>query len=129
LGVLPGTGGTQRLSRIVGKARALQLMVEGENFDFERAMELGLVSQVIDADSRDAFMQRVYEYAIGFCPPNKASLAVGCIKRAVQSGAEVSLEQGLALERELQAELFASSDAAEGLNAFVGKRKPAFKAR
>jgi enoyl-CoA hydratase/carnithine racemase len=129
LGVLPGTGGTQRLARIVGKPRALQMMVEGENFELERAMELGLVNRIVDAPSRDAFMQDVMSYARGFCPPSKAALAVGRIKRAVQTGAEIPLEQGLALERELQAELFASSDAAEGLNAFVGKRKAQFKAR
>lgn len=129
LGVLPGTGGTQRLSRIVGKSRALQMMVEGSNFEVEKAAELGLVNQIIDAPSRDAFMQKALGYAQSFCPPNKASLAVGRIKRAVQSGAEIPLEQGLALERELQAELFASHDAAEGLNAFVGKRKASFKAR
>src|SRR5438105_2339816 len=85
LGVLPGTGGTQRLSRLVGKSRAIQMMVEGENFELERAMELGLVNQIVDAPSRDAFMQAVMRYASGFCPPNKAALAVGRIKRAVQS--------------------------------------------
>ena len=129
LGVLPGTGGTQRLTRLVGKARAMQLMIEGQNFDFERAQELDLVNTLVDATSRDDFMAKVHEYARGFCPPNKASLAVGRIKRAVQSGGEVSLEQGLALERELQAELFASADASEGLQAFVGKRKPSFEGR
>jgi enoyl-CoA hydratase len=66
------------------------------------------------------------ELARSFCPPGRASKAVGLIKRAVQSGAEMTLESGLALERELQQQLFQSSDAKEGLGAYVGKRKPSF---
>ncbi|MBL8719945.1 MAG: enoyl-CoA hydratase/isomerase family protein [Myxococcales bacterium] len=129
LGVLPGTGGTQRLTRLVGKARAMQLMVEGETFPIERAQELGLVHHVYDASSRDDFVSQVVEYAKRLGPPGKAPLAVGRIKRAVQSGADMPLEQGLALERELQAELFASHDAGEGLAAYVGKRTPRFEGR
>jgi enoyl-CoA hydratase/carnithine racemase len=68
-------------------------------------------------------------YARSFCPPNRASLGVGLIKRAVQSGAELPLEAGLALERELQARLFASNDAREGIAAFVEKRAPSFEGR
>jgi enoyl-CoA hydratase/carnithine racemase len=75
------------------------------------------------------FIRKVVDYAHTFCPPNKASLAVGRIKRAVQSALEIPLEQGLALERELQAELFATQDAKEGFAAFSAKRKAAFKAR
>lgn len=129
LGVLPGTGGTQRLTRLVGKARAMQLMIEGETFSVERAQELGLVSHVYDAANRDDFVAQVQDYAKRLGAPHKAPLAVGRIKRAVQSGAEVSLEQGLALERELQAELFASHDAGEGLAAYVGKRTAKFEGR
>ncbi len=129
LGVLPGTGGTQRLTRLLGKARAMQLMVEGETFPVERAQELGLVHHVYDASSRDDFVSQVVEYAKRLGPPGKAPLAVGRIKRAVQSGADMPLEQGLALERELQAELFASHDAGEGLAAYVGKRTPRFEGR
>lgn len=129
LGVLPGTGGTQRLTRLLGKARAMQLMVEGETFPIERAQELGLVHHVYDASSRDDFVAQVVEYAKRLGPPGKAPLAVGRIKRAVQSGADMPLEQGLALERELQAELFASHDAGEGLAAYVGKRTPKFEGR
>jgi enoyl-CoA hydratase len=129
LGVLPGTGGTQRLARLVGKSVAIQLMVEGETFDIARAEQLGLVNAVIAADSREEFLAGVHEYARKFTPPSKASLAVGRIKRAVQTGAEVGLEQGLAFERELQAELFASADATEGLAAYVAKRAPKFSAK
>ena len=127
LGVLPGTGGTQRLARLVGKSRAIELMTEGRNFDFEEAMELGIINKVFEGDTADAFIANVYDYAQQFCPPNKASMAVGHIKRSVQAGLEVPLEYGLALERELQAKLFSSGDAKIGLNAYVEKQKPEFK--
>lgn len=129
LGVLPGTGGTQRLSRILGASRAIEMMVEGTKVSVGRAEELGLVNKVWDADSADDFLRQVVAYARGFCPPNGAAMAAGRIKRAVHSGLESSLEQGLALERELQAELFASADAKEGIAAYVAKRKPQFKGR
>jgi enoyl-CoA hydratase/carnithine racemase len=129
LGVLPGTGGTQRLVRLIGKARALQLMVEGETISPEESEAIGLVNHVWQADTHEAFMRRVMDYAHEFTPPNKASLAVGRIKRAVQSGMEMGLTEGLALERELQNSLFASYDAKEGLTAFGAKRKAVFRAR
>jgi enoyl-CoA hydratase/carnithine racemase len=124
LGVLPGTGGTQRLARLVGKSKAIELMCEGGNFGFEQAMALGLVNRI--AEGAD-FLDQALAWARSFCTPGKAALAVGRIKRAVQTGAEVPLEYGLALERELQSQLFASSDAKEGLAAFQSKRKPDFK--
>jgi len=129
LGVLPGTGGTQRLTRIVGRARAMELMVEGTNVTMEQAQAMGLVHKVWEAESHDDFMKQIMTYAHDFTPPNKASMAVGRIKRSVHSGSDMALEQGLAFERELQAELFASQDAKEGLNAYTQKRKPVFKAR
>ncbi len=129
LGVLPGTGGTQRLARMVGKSRAIELMTTGELFDFERGAELGLVNQIYEAENGDAFLGQVLEYARQFTPPHKAARAVGRIKRAVQTGAEVPFESALALERELQQQLFQSEDAREGLEAYAGKRKPIFKGR
>jgi enoyl-CoA hydratase len=127
LGVLPGTGGTQRLTRTVGKTRAMQLMLEGETFDFDRGVELGILNRAIDAPSAAEFLLSVQEYARKFTCPDRAPLAVGRIKRAVQSATEMSLEQGLALERELQAELFASDDAREGIAAYTEKRAPTFR--
>jgi enoyl-CoA hydratase/carnithine racemase len=126
LGVLPGTGGTQRLARIVGKSRAIALMVEGRLLDADEALALGLVDRVLP---REGFVEAVRAYARSLCAPGKAGLAVGLIKRAVQTGAELPLEQGLALERELQQRLFASEDAREGLAAYVEKRKPRFSGR
>lgn len=129
LGVLPGTGGTQRLARIVGKSRAIELMATGELFNFEHGQELGLVNHIYEAADAAQFMEQVMHYARQFTLPGKATRAVGRIKRSVQSGAEIPFEYGLALERELQQQLFQSEDAREGLDAYVEKRKPQFKGR
>ncbi len=125
LGVLPGTGGTQRLARLVGHQKALRWMVEGRTADFETGEADGVIDRLIDC-APEAFLDRVKDYARGFASPRAASMAVGHIKRAVHSGAGLPLEQGLVLERELQAKLFASEDATEGLNAYVEKRKARF---
>ena len=124
LGVLPGTGGTQRLSRLIGKSRAIEFMAKGETFSFDKACELGLVNEVFP---KDTFWEQVILYAKQFCTPNKAAKAVGNIKRAVCSGLEVPFESGLAIERELQQLLFQSDDAKEGLAAYVEKRMAEFK--
>jgi enoyl-CoA hydratase/carnithine racemase len=126
LGVLPGTGGTQRLTRIVGRSRAMELMVTGRTFSFEEALEMGLVHDIYD---RDNFWSDVLSYARQFCPPNKAARAVGRIKRSVQSGSEISFQEALALERELQQLLFTSEDAKEGIAAYVEKRTASFKGK
>jgi len=126
LGVLPGTGGTQRLSRLVGKSKAIELMVTGNTFTFEEAKEMGIVNDIFE---REDFMNNIMEYAHQFCPPNKAAMAVGHIKRAVQTGWEIPMESALAIERELQSLLFKSQDAKEGLNAYVEKRPADFKAK
>lgn len=126
LGVLPGTGGTQRLVRLIGRARAMELMVTGRTFSFEEALEMGLIHDIYE---RETFWGDVMAYARQFCPPNKAARAVGRIKRSVQSGAEISFQEALALERELQQLLFTSEDAKEGLAAYVDKRQPSFKGR
>jgi enoyl-CoA hydratase/carnithine racemase len=128
LGVLPGTGGTQRLARLVGKARAIELMIQGRLMSFDEAKAVGLVTEIWDeaALAGKTFADAVHEYARQFTPPNKASKAVGRIKRAVQSGAEMSFGDGLSLERELQQLLFESDDAREGIAANLEKRKPRF---
>ena len=126
LGVLPGTGGTTRLAKMVGKSKAIELMVTGNTFSFEEAKELGIVNDIYE---RDGFMDNVMEYARQFCPPNKAAKAVGRIKRAVQTGWEIPLEAALAVERENQQNLFQSDDAKEGLAAYVEKRPANFTAK
>jgi enoyl-CoA hydratase len=129
LGVLPGTGGTQRFARLVNKSLAIELMTTGETFDFERGQQIGLVNQVWPTATNDEFIEKIQKYAEQFCPPNKAAKAVGRIKRSVQSGIEVPFESALAIERELQQQLFQSEDAKEGLGAYVEKRKPSFSGR
>src|SRR3954470_14066670 len=99
LGVLPGTGGTTRLAKMVGKSKAIELMATGNTFTFEEAKEYGIINDLFE---RENFMENIMEYARQFCPPNKASKAVGRIKRAVQTGWEIPLEAALALERENQ---------------------------
>ena len=126
LGVLPGTGGTQRISRIIGRARAIELMATGRTFSFEEALEFGLIHYIYE---RESFWDDVVAYARQFCPPNKASRAVGRIKRAVVTGSEVGFGEALGIERELQQLLFTSEDAKEGLKAYVEKRQPEFKGK
>jgi enoyl-CoA hydratase/carnithine racemase len=126
LGVLPGTGGTQRLVRIVGKSRAIELMATGRTFSFEEALEHGIINHIFDNDN---FQANVMDYAKQFVPPNKASKAVGLIKRSVVSGAEVPFSEALAIERELQQQLFQSDDAKEGIAAYVDKRTAQFHGR
>ena len=126
LGVLPGTGGTQRLARLIGKPRAIELMTTGKLMPFDEAKTIGLVNDVWDVPD---FGAAIHEYAKQFTPPGKASKAVGLIKRAVQSGLEMSFNDGLALERELQQQLFESGDAREGISANIEKRKPSFSGK
>lgn len=129
LGVLPGTGGTQRLARAVGKSKAMELMVTGRTFSMDEARTLGLLTDVLEADSAAAFLAKVREWCKQFVPPAGASKAVGLIKRAVQTGAEVPLAEALGLERELQQQLFLSKDAQEGMAANREKRAPVFEGR
>lgn len=126
LGVLPGTGGTQRLTRLVGRAKAIELMATGQTFSFEDALEHGLVNQILETTT---FWGDAMAYAKQFCPPKKASHAVGLMKRAVVTGSEVGFAEALGLERELQQQLFTSEDAKEGLKAYVEKRQPVFKGK
>jgi enoyl-CoA hydratase len=131
LGVLPGTGGTQRLARLVGKARAIELMATGRLMSMDDAKTLGIVTEVWgEAElKKRTFHDAVMDYARQFTPPNKASRAVGRMKRAVQSGTEAGFLEGLSIERELQQLLFQSEDAKEGITANIEKRKPAFKGK
>ena len=101
-------------------------MSEGKLISFEEALDLGLINYIYESEH---YWDEVLKYAKSFCPPNKASKAVGRIKRSVQSGSEVSFSEGLAIERELQQLLFQSEDAKEGLAAYLEKRQAEFKAR
>jgi enoyl-CoA hydratase/carnithine racemase len=118
LGLLPGNGGTQRLPRIIAPGAALDLLLTGRQIAPDEALRLGLVSGLFDGE--DAFRAHAEKLAAG--PP----LAIANIKRAVYEGLERPLDDGLALERDLVAELFRSRDANEGLTAFSEKRRPTF---
>src|SRR6202162_3793804 len=126
LGVLPGTGGTQRFARAIGRARAIELMATGRTFSFEEALEMDLIHYIYE---KETFWEDVLAYARQFCPPNKASRAVGRIKRSVVTGSEIPFAEALGLERELQQLLFTSEDAKEGLAAYVEKRAANFKGK
>ena len=128
LGVLPGTGGTQRLARLVGKAKAIELIATGRTFSFELAEQLGIVNEIYEGDGA-AFREQILTYAKQFCSPNKAPMAVGLIKRSIQTGAELPLQDALALERELQSLLFRSRDAQEGIASFTEQRVARFENR
>ena len=123
LGVIPGMGGTQRLPRLVGRARALELGVTGRMIAFEEAREWDLIHDIFDPED---FKLQIMDYARQFVAPNKPSKAVGLIKRAIQSGINGSLTEGLALEREALAQAFDSQDAAEGIRAYQEKRDAKF---
>jgi enoyl-CoA hydratase/carnithine racemase len=118
LGLLPGNGGTQRLPRLIGVGPALELLLTGRQLTPDEAQRIGLVSQLFAGE--DEFRSHVEKLAS--LPP----LALSEIKRAVYEGVNRSLDEGLALERDLIEKLFRSKDAAEGLGAFVEKRQPEF---
>jgi enoyl-CoA hydratase/carnithine racemase len=124
LGVLPGTGGTQRLSRLIGKSRALDLMITGRTMSPQEALDMGIVNYVYPADQ---LMVKVEEYAQNIV--RGATRAIGLIKQAVVQGTEVHLDGGLFMERELQNRLFISEDAKEGITAWTERREPEFHGR
>jgi enoyl-CoA hydratase len=122
LGIIPGFGGTQRLSRLVGRARAKELCMTGEMIDAQRAREIGLVAKVFPADQLlDETLKVASQLAA------KSLVALRTIKLVVDRGADVDLKSGCAIEAEAFGASFASQDAREGVAAFLEKRKPDFK--
>jgi enoyl-CoA hydratase/carnithine racemase len=125
LGLFPGTGGTQRLPRLVGLARGIDLIATGATFGPEQAAEYGLVDRLYDspADCRREAVAYAQQLAQG------ASEAIGRAKVAVQMGYGSPLDLGLAVEREAIARIFVSEDAQEGITAFSEKRQPQYRGR
>lgn len=124
LGLLPGNGGTQRLPRLIGRSKALDLMITGRTVSPQEALELGIVDRVFPADR---LMDETRAYAENLA--KGATFAIGLIKLAVNEGLANTLSAGLAFEQEGIFQLFKSEDAREGFNAFLEKRKPEFKGR
>ena len=122
LGIMPGAGGTQRLSRIVGMAQALDLVLTGERIDARAALAIGLVTRVVPPGE---LMKTARELAENIC--RKAPLGVRFAKEAVRRGAEMNLADGLAFENTLFTLLRGTQDAKEGTSAFAEKRKPEFR--
>jgi enoyl-CoA hydratase/carnithine racemase len=124
LGVLPGNGGTQRLPRLVGWSRALDLMITGRTLTPVEALELGIVNAVYPAEE---LREKTIEYARALA--SGATKAIGNIKLAVHEGLALGLESGLGREQTLVEELFRSDDGREGIAAFTEKREPVFSGR
>jgi enoyl-CoA hydratase/carnithine racemase len=124
LGLLPGNGGTQRLTRLVGRTRALDMMITNKQLNAAQALELGLVDRVFAATE---LVEKSVDYVAQLA--KGPTLAIGNIKIATRLGVDLPMEGALALEREAVWRLFMSEDAAEGLAAFSEKRKPEWKGR
>jgi enoyl-CoA hydratase len=124
IGVMPGGGGTQRLTRAVGKSKAMEMILTGKRIGAEEAKTLGLVSRVVP---KEAYLEEAKKVANEIA--SKSPVATRLAKMAVNKAYEVGLSNGLDFERELFYLLFASEDAKEGMHAFMEKRKPAFKGK
>ena len=125
LAIIPGAGGTQRLSRLVGKGKAMEMILTGEIIDAEEAYRIGLVTQV--ADENEGLMDKVRATATNIL--GRGPLAVRLAKLAVQTGFETDQKTGLVIERLAQAVLFDTEDKREGTSAFLEKREPRFEGK
>jgi enoyl-CoA hydratase len=121
LGLIPGYGGTQRLPRLIGEARALEMILTGRAVMAEEALQIGLVNRLVDNDLLEAGESFAREMT-GFSLP-----ALGFARDAVRRGLATSLEQGLEIEADLNTLAFQTADAMEGMTAFLEKRKPVFR--
>ncbi|MEA4854298.1 MAG: enoyl-CoA hydratase-related protein [Christensenella sp.] len=122
LGILPGFGGTQRLSRIVGKGHAKEIIFSAEQISAQEAYRIGLVNRVVPPE---ALMRTARDLAMKIM--SKGMVAVRKAKQAINEGVEVDLEKGLAIEADKWTECFATNDQKEGMTAFLEKRKPSFR--
>lgn len=123
-GIIPMDGGTQRLTRVVGRGKALELILTAQSISAEEALKIGLVSKVVTPDSLTAEVDEIAKAMI-----TKAPIALRYIKEAVNKGADMTLEQGLRLEADLYFLLHTTKDRTEGIQAFQQKRNPEFKGK
>jgi len=124
LGILPGWGGTQRLTRLVGRKKAREMVFTGETITAKEAERLGLVNKAVPASELEATVKKYCETLM-----SKSPIALKMAKEAINRGIEVDLPTGLILEREASAVCGTSEDSKEGINAFIEKRKPQFKGK
>src|SRR5215210_605152 len=124
LSIIPGAGGTQRLVRLVGKGKAIEMILTGEIIDAEEAQRVGLVTRVVPPDGLVAAVRETARAIM-----SKGPLAIRLAKLAIRAGFETDLKTGLIVERLAQAVLLTSEDKREGTSAFLEKRKPEFKGR
>lgn len=124
IGLIPGWGGTQRLTRLVGRTKAKEMVFTGKMIDARTAEQLGIVNMVVPADK---FREAVRQFALELA--SKAPVAIKVAKALIDKGAEIGLDSALALEREGFGVVASTEDLQEGVNAFTGKRKPVFKGK
>lgn len=124
LGLIPGWGGTQRIARIVGRHKAKQLVMLGEMIDADEAARLGLVNWVVKKETLEPFLRDLIT-KLG----QKSLITLGRAKDAINRAYDLSLDEGLAYETELDTSLMSTEDTKEGIRAFLEKRKPSFKSK
>lgn len=124
LGIIPGGGATQRLPRLVGPAWALEMLIMGEPIDAERALQIGLVTRLVEKEELLPELERMAEHIAAFAP-----LVPQFMKAMVNYGMEGSSAAGLALEKFAQSALCSTADKAEGLDAFLNKRPPVWQGK
>ena len=122
LGIIPGGGATQRLTRLIGKTKAMEMLMTGEQIDAEEALRLGLVNRVVPANELDTAVDALLNELQA-----KSALTLGILKLVVNNGLKMSFERALSYEAECFGSALASRDAKEGLQAFIEKRKPEFR--
>ncbi|MCD6203349.1 MAG: enoyl-CoA hydratase [Methanophagales archaeon] len=122
LGIIPGGGATQRLTRLIGKTKAMEMLMTGEQIDAEEALRLGLVNRVVPANELDTAVNALLSELQA-----KSALTLGILKLVVNNGLKMSFERALSYEAECFGSALASRDAKEGLQAFIEKRKPEFR--
>jgi enoyl-CoA hydratase len=124
LGIIPGAGGTQRLTRLVGKSKAMEIAMLGDMIDANEAYRLGLLNKVVAAEELDKAVDEFVQKLL-----SKSSVVLGIIKFAINKGIEMDLDRALYYEAECFSSARATEDSTEGLQAFVEKRKAEFKGK
>jgi enoyl-CoA hydratase len=123
LGLIPGYGGTQRLPRVIGEGRALEMILTGKSIDAQTALNWGLINKILDGEAMAAAIAFAREFSGHSLP------ALGFAREAVMRALDTPIHEGLKIEADLSTLAYQTADAAEGMAAFLGKRKPAFKDR